>query len=124
MKSMLPKANFNNVFLNCKLKVIKLGDNSPFDDSEKAREELKLHPVFLEFEIVDSSLIEQIGRTARIKLSNTDNLKVGDVFSIGPNEKMLSEGIVVWYASPGKRYGHDWLYVNASIKGSAIIDWK
>lgn len=124
MKSILPKANFNNVFLNCKLKVIKLGDNSPFDDSEKAREELKLRPVFLDFEIVDSLLIEQIGRTARIKLSNTDGMKVGDVFSIGPNEKMLSEGSVVWYASTGKRYGHDWLYVNASIKGSAIIDWK
>lgn len=124
MKSIIPKANFNNVFLNCKLKVVKLGNNSPFDNSEKVAEELKLHPVFLDVEIVDSSLIEQIGRTARIKLSNTDGVKVGDVFSIGPNEKMLSEGIVVWYASPGKRYGHDWLYVNASIKGSAIIDWK
>lgn len=124
MKSIIPKANFNNLFLNCKLKVVKLGNNSPFDNSEKVAEELKLHPVFLDVEIVDSSLIEQIGRTARIKLSNTDGVKVGDVFSIGPNEKMLSEGIVVWYASPGKRYGHDWLYVNASIKGSAIIDWK
>lgn len=123
-KPIQPRVDFNHTFSDCQIKITQLGNNKAFDNSEKAKEELKLHPVFFDFEIIKSPLSDQIGRTGRIKLSNTNNIKVGDIITIAPKEKMLSDGIVVWYASNGKRYGHDWLYINASIKGGEIIDWN
>lgn len=122
VKPILPKADFNSVFNAFKIRIVSIGDNHPFDNSEKSVTDAKVYPKFLTVEIVDAPIKEQIDRTFRIKLGNVDNLKVGDILEIASNKYQLTNSKVTWYASQGQRYGHDWTYVNTSVKGGEFIE--
>lgn len=121
-KPLLPKGNFNNVFLDYKIKIVQIGDNKPFNDTEKYQLEAKLYPHTLDVEVIDAPLEEQIGRSFRLKVGKINNLQVGDVLTIVPDKYQLTDSIVTWYATQGQRYGHDWTYINTSIKGGEFVD--
>lgn len=121
-KPILPKSNFNNVFSGYKIKIVQIGDNKPFNDSEKYQLEAKLYPNTLDFEVIDAPMQEQIGRSFRIKVGKVNNLQAGDVLTIAPDKYQLTDSTVTWYASQGQRYGHAWTYVNTSIKGGEFVD--
>lgn len=123
-KPLLPHADFNSLFNNSQLKVTKLGKNSLFDNSEKSKKELLEHPTFIDVEVISCPINNQIGHTCRIKLHQTNNIQVGDILSICQGQTMLTNNSVVWYGTKGQRYGHDWIYVNVSIKGDEFVDWK
>lgn len=121
-KPLRPLMDFNRCFMDAKIKVFQIGDNKPFDDSEKAQTNVKNYPKFLDFEIVESPIADLVGCTFRVKV-RLNSLQVGDTIIVGPHHSMLTDGIITWYANHGQRYGHDWLYVNASIKGDSFNDW-
>lgn len=123
MKPLIPKADFNSLFNNFQLKVTKLGKNSPFDNSDKSKKEVQAHPTFIDVEVIACPIDEQIGHTCRIKLSHAGDIKVGDILKICHGQTMLTDNSVIWYGTKGQRYGHDWIYVNISIKGGEFVDW-
>lgn len=122
VKPLLPKADFNLLFSQTQLKVIKIGKTTAFDETEKYQNEVKEYPHFIDVEVINCSIAEQTGRTFRIKLHKLNELAVGDTLTIASDQYQLLDSTVTWYSTKGQRYGHDWYYVNISVKGRELIE--